>query len=128
MQDSFAACLRSDFFAQADPARGRFRNFLLGSLQHFLANAQRAAHDQKRLPPQSLVPPEELAGRGSDSGGFEPLARDTPEAVFHRAWVAGLTQRVLRWLEAECQATDKQSHYEILHQRLANENAPVGGL
>jgi DNA-directed RNA polymerase specialized sigma24 family protein len=116
VQDFFAACLRSDFFAQADPARGRFRNFLLGSLQHFLANAQRAAHARKRRPPQGLVSLEELAG--SDSGGFEPAGRETPEAVFHRAWVAGLTQRVLRRLEQECQATDKQAHYEILRQRL----------
>lgn len=53
VQDFFAVCLRQDFFAQADPARGRFRNFLLGSLQHFLANARRAAHAQKRRPPQA---------------------------------------------------------------------------
>jgi DNA-directed RNA polymerase specialized sigma24 family protein len=116
VQDFFAACLRSDFFAQADPARGRFRNFLLSSLQHFLANAQRAAHAQKRRPPKGLVSLQELAG--SDSGGFEPADRETPEAVFHRAWLADLTQRVLRRLKAECQATDKQEHYEILHQRL----------
>ncbi len=116
VQDFFVFCLQRDFFDQADPARGRFRNFLLGSLQHFLANAQRAAHAQKRRPPQGLVSLEELGG--SDSGGFEPADRETPEAVFHRAWLADLTQRVLRRLEAECQATDKQAHYEILRQRL----------
>lgn len=116
VQDFFAFSLQRDFFDQADPARGRFRSFLLGSLQHFLANARRAAHAQKRRPPQGLVSLEELAG--SDSGRFEPADRETPEAVFHRAWVADLTQRVLRRLEAECQATDKQAHYEILRQRL----------
>lgn len=116
VQEFFASCLCTDFFAQADPARGRFRNFLLGSLKHFLANVQRAEHAQKRRPLQGLVSLEDLAD--SDGGGFEPAGSGTPEAVFHRAWVADLTHRVLCRLESECQATDKLAHYEILRQRL----------
>jgi len=116
VQDFFAFCLQRDFFDQADPARGRFRNFLLGSLQHFLANARRAAHAQKRRPEQGFVPLRDPAT--ASSTGVEPADRTTPEAVFHHAWVADLIQRVLRRLEQECQTTDKQAHYEILRQRL----------
>ena len=116
VQDFFAFCLRRDFFDQADPARGRFRSFLLGSLQHFLANARRAAHAQKRRPEQGFVPLRDPAT--ASSARFEPADRTTPEAVFHHAWVADLIQRVLRRLEQECQTTDKQAHYEILRQRL----------
>jgi len=116
VQDFFAACLRQDFFARADPARGRFRSFVLGSLKHFLANARRAARAQKRRPPQGLVSLEELAG--SESGGFQPAGGETTEAVFHRAWVADLTLRVLCRLEQECQATSKLSHHELFRLRL----------
>jgi DNA-directed RNA polymerase specialized sigma24 family protein len=116
VQDFFVFCLQRDFFDQADPARGRFRSFLLGSLQHFLANARRAAHAQKRRPEQGFVP---LRDPGTASSvGFEPADRTTPEGVFHHAWVADLIQRVLGRLEKECQATDKQAHYEILRLRL----------
>lgn len=116
VQEFFVDCLRSGFFAKADRARGRFRSLLLRSLQHFLANAGRAAHAQKRRPPQGFVSLEKLAD--SSSGGFQPVNYETPEAVFHRAWVSDLIERVLRVLEQECQATGKQAHYELLRQRI----------
>jgi RNA polymerase sigma-70 factor (ECF subfamily) len=116
VQEFFAACLHTDFFAKADPARGRFRNFLLSSLQHFLKNAHRAAHAQKRHPEQGFVPLRDPAT--ASSAGFEPADRTTPEAVFHHAWVTTLIQRVLRRLEQECQTTGKQAHYELFRQRL----------
>jgi len=116
VQDFFAFCLQRDFFDQAEPARGRFRSYLLGSVQHFLANARRAAHAQKRRPEKGFVPLRDPAT--ASSAGFEPADRSTPEAVFHHAWVTDLVQRVLRRLEQECQTTDKQAHYEILRQRL----------
>jgi RNA polymerase sigma-70 factor (ECF subfamily) len=116
VQDFFAFCLQRDFFDQADPARGRFRSFLLGSLSHFLANARRAARARKRRPEQGSVPLRDPAS--ASSAAFEPADRATPEAVFHRAWVSDLIQRVLRRMEHECQATAKQAHYEILRQRL----------
>jgi RNA polymerase sigma-70 factor (ECF subfamily) len=73
VQDFFAYCLQRDFFDQADPARGRFRSFLLGSLQHFLANARRAAHAQKRRPEQGFVPlPPPAAAVSSRPTGPRP--------------------------------------------------------
>ena len=118
VQEFFATCLARELFARADPARGRFRSFLLGALEHFLANVRRAAHAQKRRPPGGLVSLDELAVGDSSRPGFQPTAPDTPAAVFHRAWVANLTLRVLRRLEQECQTTDKQPHYELFRQRL----------
>ena len=38
-QDFFVYLLEKGILAQADSQRGRFRNFLLGSLGHFLAHA-----------------------------------------------------------------------------------------
>ena len=47
-QEFFARLLAQNTVARADPARGRFRSFLLASLKHFLANEWEKAHAQKR--------------------------------------------------------------------------------
>ena len=55
VQEFFAACLRNDFFDKADPALGRFRNFLLSALKHFVANARRAELAKKRHPTKGFA-------------------------------------------------------------------------
>src|SRR5512137_2715414 len=47
-QEFFARFLEKESFSLADPARGRFRTFLLKSLQHFLADDWKRAHRAKR--------------------------------------------------------------------------------
>ncbi len=47
-QEFFARLLAQNTVARADPARGRFRSFLLASLKHFLANEWEKARAQKR--------------------------------------------------------------------------------
>jgi DNA-directed RNA polymerase specialized sigma24 family protein len=47
-QDFFVHLLEKGILGQADPLRGRFRNFLLGSLKHFLAHAAERAGAGKR--------------------------------------------------------------------------------
>jgi DNA-directed RNA polymerase specialized sigma24 family protein len=42
-QDFFVHLLEKGILGQVDPRRGRFRNFLLGSLEHFLAHAAERA-------------------------------------------------------------------------------------
>lgn len=120
VQEFFFVALSDDLFAKADPAKGRFRNFLLKSLQHFLANAHRDAHAKKRYPSQGFVAIHELV---SESGPVVvPKDTRTPDEAFHRNWLRELVLRVLRALEQECQATGKQTHFELLRQRLI---APV---
>ena len=46
VQEFFAACLRNDFFAKADPKLGRFRNFLLSALKHFVDSERHAPRRQ----------------------------------------------------------------------------------
>jgi RNA polymerase sigma-70 factor (ECF subfamily) len=59
-QDFFALWLAKDNFAKADSAKGRFRDLLQASLRRFLANAARAKHAQKRMPPRGLVSIQEM--------------------------------------------------------------------
>lgn len=118
VQAFFADCLDRDLFDRADPTRGRFRNFLLRALEHFLAHERRAAAAQKRRPPGGLVSLDEPVVSDSSQPGVQPAAPETPAAVFQRAWVTDLVHRVLRRLEQECRATGKQTHYELLRRHL----------
>ena len=47
-QDFFLHLVETDTVRHADPLTGRFRNFLLGALEHFLVDAARRAGAQKR--------------------------------------------------------------------------------
>ena len=45
-QGFFAELIESQAYTRADPAKGRFRSFLLGTLKHFIAHAR--GHDRAR--------------------------------------------------------------------------------
>src|SRR5215831_18160032 len=47
-QAFFADLIESRAYARADPIKGRFRSFLLGTLKHFAAHARDRDHAQKR--------------------------------------------------------------------------------
>lgn len=116
VQEFFLTAFASEFFAKADPARGRFRNLLLKSVQHFLVNEWRDGHAQKRRPPEGLVSIRELA---SEAGPIiVPKDTKTPEDAFHRAWLSELVLRVLRTLEREYLANGKQVHIDLLRHRV----------
>ena len=116
VQEFFFTALAKGLFAKADPARGRFRNFLLKSLQHFLANEWRDARARKRRPVEGFVSIQELASEA----GPVVVAKDTktPEDTFHQTWLCELVLRVLRNLEQEYCASGKQIHIELLRQRV----------
>ena len=46
-QGFFADLIESRAYARADPTKGRFRSFLLGTLKHFVAHARDRDHAQK---------------------------------------------------------------------------------
>src|SRR5215469_768896 len=47
-QGFFADLIETRAYARADPIKGRFRSFLLGTLKHFVAHARDYDHAQKR--------------------------------------------------------------------------------
>lgn len=113
-QDFFTDCLETSRFSKADPARGRFRSFLLFSLDKFLINKHRAATALKRCPPGGIVSLQGTAD--TESAPFEPAHEETPADVFNRNWAIELTGRVLKVLETQYQAKG-QSHYASAFRR-----------
>jgi len=115
-QEFFTTWLRKDLFERADPSRGRFRSFLLKSLNNFLHNAHRAEQAQRRSPPAGFVSIHELAS--GERAAFEPVEKETPDGIFMRVWASELILRVLDSFSRECRATGKEVHYAIFRRRI----------
>ena len=104
-QSFFAALLARNQFAVADPARGRFRSFLVHSLTHFLANEWRDSQRLKRgggavvFSLDGLEPEERYR--------LEPTVESDAEKLFERRWAYTLVERALARLRAEHERAGK---------------------
>jgi RNA polymerase sigma-70 factor (ECF subfamily) len=86
VQGFFLHMIEERSFARADPARGRFRNFLLGAFTRFLASESQRSHAQKR-------------------GGFKTLVHR-----FRREFGAMLRREVLATLSDPADLEDELRH------------------
>lgn len=108
-QGFFEQLLRLRMHATADPARGRFRSYLLCALKRYLAKQRVAAYALKRGSDQELVTlgdPQAPEGPASEA--------DTPDAVFERAWAEALLGRAMAHLQAEAAAAGKLELFRAL--------------
>jgi RNA polymerase sigma-70 factor (ECF subfamily) len=128
IQSFFLRLLESDGFAAADPARGRFRTFLLAALDHFRANEWRRENAQKRGGGQTIRSLDFDADLDAGEGRYaresiEPADdRETPEALFERRWAMALLARASDRLRAEQMAGDRRVLAEKLMAVLAGES------
>jgi len=86
-------------FEHATPARGRFRTFLLTSLEHFMRDRARAAASQKRgggKPTLSLD-----FDRGEAEFMRESKREESPTTTLNRAWARSLLEQSLSELQGE---------------------------
>ncbi len=121
-QGFFARLLEKDFLGNVDPARGRFRAFLLAAVKHFLANEWDRDNAQKRGGGCLVV---SLDARSFDwnSGEsrflMEPRHELTPERLFERQWALALLDRVLSRLRDEYVEAGKTTLIETLQPFLS---------
>lgn len=116
VQEFFMVALTKKLFAKADPDRGRFRNLLLKSVQHFMANTHRHNVAKVRRPPEGFITIHELSSQ--EGPVVVPKNTETPDELFHRTWLRELVLRVLKALEVECLTTGKQMHFQLLRLRI----------
>ncbi len=105
----------------ADPQRGRFRSFLLGSLNHFLANEWRAARAAKRGGGLKNLSLDFEAGESRYH--LEPADETSPEKIFERRWAMTLLQRATDRLAAEWADAGKASQFEQLKPILGGDES-----
>jgi RNA polymerase sigma-70 factor (ECF subfamily) len=96
-QAFFAHLLEKRLLDRVERGRGRFRNFLLAALEHFLANEYRVASAEKRgggTIPISL----DFAGAEAE---YAPSLAETAEDLYTRAWALGVLEGALADLRRE---------------------------
>lgn len=104
-QAFFAHLLSQKLHHSADPAKGRFRSYLLMSLQHFLSSERRRERTEKRGGAIEHVGLDSIA---------EPAGEDTPDTVFEREWARTLIAHALRRLHQEARQAGKEALFQAL--------------
>lgn len=111
-QEFFARILGGSSIGGADPAKGRFRSYLLGSLKHFLADRRRSEGRLKRGGGDVAVSLDQdedrLHEEMPDSQGA------VPDAWFDRQWALAVMERALANVEKNMIAAGKESQFVIL--------------
>lgn len=98
-QEFFARLLARNDFAGLDPGRGRFRAFLLASMNHFLAKEWRKAGTLKRGAGQALLSLD--TALAEQRYGAQAAIEPTPEELFDRRWAEIVLERAGRKLREE---------------------------
>ena len=111
-QQFFAHFLEKHYFRHADPARGRFRTFLLRSLEHFLVNEWKHANRLKRGGGTPRFPLEMSQAEEQSAGVLAGGA--TPGQAYERRWALLLLERVLESVREEYAATQRTREFDEL--------------
>lgn len=98
---------------------GRFRSFLLASLQHFVADQRDRALAAKRSPLEPLF--ELDAQKAEDRYRLEPVERMNPETIFERRWALTMLEAALAALESEFMTSGRGEVFRELQPFLCGE-------
>jgi RNA polymerase sigma-70 factor (ECF subfamily) len=123
-QGFLASLLERRDLETVHPDRGRFRTFLLSSLEHFLHNDAARRHALKRGGHLAFVSLD--FARAEGQYGVEPAAHMTPETLYERRWALTVIERVLGELRQEAEANGRRREFDELKAALLGE-APPGG-
>jgi len=112
IQEFFARLLERNWVDRADQEKGRFRSFLLGALNHFLANEWDKRKAWKRGGRVEIVPLEfdTVESRYRD----EPVDPTTPENCYERRWAVALLDTVMTRLQKENENRGEAAAFEVL--------------
>jgi len=111
-QGFFAHLLERRTLARIDREKGRFRSFLLASMNYFLANERDRAMAQKRGGGRTNLSLD--AEEGEESYRLEPADNRTPEMIFEHRWAMTLLDQVLARLSEEFNSAGKGALFQKL--------------
>ena len=109
-QAFFAKLLEKNFWARADPQKGRFRSFLLTALRHFLADERDRARTAKRGGGAPLISFDDTAVEEKFLKGSDEQLNG--EHQFDRQWARAVLDQARARLRQECVASGKSELYD----------------
>jgi RNA polymerase sigma-70 factor (ECF subfamily) len=116
--------LEKELLAQVDPARGRFRTFLLNALDNFVISQRRKEQAQKRSPGTELLSVDDLSP--TDEPQHHDQREDRTEVVWAQAALAGALLNMRR----ECETSSRMEMWGVFEGRVLSailEEAPETG-
>ena len=121
-QDFFVHLLKKGALGRADPRRGRFRNFLLGALEHFLADAAKRAGAGKRGGGCHWVFLDD--DKAEDRYQIAAPEGLTAEKLFEAQWAGALLEATFARLRCELESEGKEHLFEALQSFLPGREEP----
>jgi RNA polymerase sigma factor (sigma-70 family) len=123
-QSFFTRLLEKKALGQVDPTKGKFRSFLLASLNNFLNNEWDKSQRLKRGGGAEIfsfdgVPAEERYR-------LEPIHGESPEKIFERQWAQTVLEQVVARLKEEFYQANQAERFEILQGFLMNTSRSLG--
>lgn len=118
-QAFFERLLEKKTLKAVDPAKGRFRSFLLASLKHFLANDWDRRMAAKRGGQFDFISLEAAQAEGAlelDSRG-----ELSPDRLYDRRWALAVLEEARRRLEMDYRAQGKGELFASLSEHLAGD-------
>jgi len=121
-QAFFASVLSRNAFENLRPGKGKFRSFLVASLNNFLANEYDRNHAAKRGGGRPVLSLEEME---AENGCLIALvSNDDPEKTLDRRWALTVLSRALRQLKMEFTAAGREILFERLKRVLEEDVRP----
>jgi RNA polymerase sigma-70 factor (ECF subfamily) len=105
--------LGRDLIRKADRPKGRFRAFLLASLDRYVASVGRAKRAKKRSARGCLVSLDDPEVART----YERRDSVTPDDAFVHAWASELLGQVLAEVEKSCRADGLAAYWEVFRER-----------
>lgn len=118
VQEFFARILEGHRLDGANPAKGRFRSYLLGAVKHLLADLRESARRVKRgggASIQSLAITQDSTLDLPDNHGIDP------DLEFDRQWAMAVLKRALDQLAREKEEQGKTGQWKALEPWLNGE-------
>ena len=119
--------LGQELIQKADQSIGRFRTFLLASLEHYVANMYRKETAKKRMPEGGVV----HFGDIDDFNDRNVSTTATAEEAFHYTWASNLLDEAISTVKNECCGTGKEGHWRVFEEKVLApilNNTPVPSL
>jgi len=122
-QDFFATFLEKNHVAKAARERGRFRCFLMTSVENFLRNENDRAHAQKRGGGRKLISLDEQDAE--ERYRCEPRTETDPAKTFEQRWASTLLNTVLTRLKDEFDMTGRSDLFDALQAHLWGDSQSI---
>jgi RNA polymerase sigma-70 factor (ECF subfamily) len=124
VQGFFASLLERNDVGRADPARGRFRTYLIASFRHHASHVRDRARAAKRgggRPPVSIDGSE-----GERRYALEPSDERTPERIYERQWALAVLAQALAAVRTQYARRGRSDVFEELRPHLLADSPDLG--